>query len=68
MTTFSSCILIQTVALSPDEKPCFPAPTAASGISAQLVQLFASETKADYLLGVALAVIAAGGLKIVVGE
>lgn len=35
---------------------------------AQLVQLCAPETKADYLLGVGLAVIAPGGLKIVVGE
>ncbi|SDS79815.1 proton-dependent oligopeptide transporter, POT family [Brevibacterium siliguriense] len=46
----------------------FLAPAAASGINAQLVQLYSPEMEARYFLGVGLAVIAAGGLMILVGN
>ncbi|SMX84418.1 hypothetical protein BI49514_01797 [Brevibacterium iodinum ATCC 49514] len=41
---------------------------AASGINAQLVQLYGPGTEASYFLGVGLAVIAVGGLTILVGK
>ncbi|MGC2940164.1 hypothetical protein [Brevibacterium sp. FAM 24638] len=46
----------------------FLAPATASGINAQLVQLYGPDTEAGYFLGVGFAVVAVGLLMIAVGK